>query len=109
MAAVSCVEVGTLKDCGTVDIPRASTLSSDGPRLWVLSVTGSRKTGTYVPDPSQPATVTLMDGFTGDVLGGPVSLPGHTPASLTSYDGHAWVGFHDTGTVVRIDRGDASS
>jgi hypothetical protein len=101
---VNCVEVETLTDCGTVDIPRASTLSSDGPRLWILSVTGSRKTGTYVPDPSQPATVTLMDGFTGEVVGGPISLPGHTPASLTSYDGHAWVGFHDTGTVIRIDR-----
>ena len=102
--AVNCVEVETLADCGRVYIPRASTLSSDCPRLWVLSVTGSQKSGTYVPDPSKPATVTLMNGFTGEVLGGPVSLPGHTPASFTSYDGRAWVGFHDSGTVVRIDR-----
>jgi hypothetical protein len=48
--------------------------------------------------------VTLMNGTTGEVLAGPLALPKYTPASLTSYNGHAWVGFHDTGTVVRVDR-----
>jgi hypothetical protein len=102
--AVNCVEVETLTDCGSVYIPRAAALAGDGSRLWVLSVTGSKKAGTYVPDPSEPATVTLMNGLTGDVLAGPLPLPEFTPASFSSYDGHAWVGFHDTGTVVRIDR-----
>ena len=106
--AVNCVELETWTDCGTVYIPRAGLLSSDGPRLWVLSATGSRKAGIYIPDPSQPATVTLMNGESGDVLAGPVDLPHHTPASLTSYDGHAWVGFHDSGVVVRVDRDKSS-
>jgi hypothetical protein len=101
---VNCVEIKTLTDCGTVEIPRASSLSSDGSRLWVLSATGSKRVGIYVPDPSRPATVTLMNGTTGEVLAGPLALPKYTPASLTSYNGHAWVGFHDTGTVVRVDR-----
>jgi hypothetical protein len=101
--AINCLSVDSLTDCGTVYAPRATALSSDGTRLWVLSATGSRRTGTYVPDPSQPATVTLMNGDTGDVVAGPLELPHHTPASLTSYGGHAWVGFHDAQDVLRID------
>jgi hypothetical protein len=103
--AVNCVLVDTLDDCGTVYIPRASGLSSDGALLWVLSGSGSKKAGTYVPDPSQPATMTLMNGETGQVLAGPIALPQHTPASITSYLGYAWVGFHDTGLVIRIGHG----
>jgi hypothetical protein len=45
-----------------------------------------------------------MEGDRGDVVAGPLELPHHGPASITSYDGHAWVGFHDSGDVVRIDR-----
>jgi hypothetical protein len=106
--AVNCLFVETLTDCGTVSVPRATTLSVDGKWLWVLSTTGSRKATIYIPDPSQPATVTLLNGETGHVVAGPVELPHHTPASLTSYNGHAWVGFHDAEMVVRIDRGEDS-
>jgi len=91
--AVSCVLVETLGDCGTVYVPRATTLSSDGRRLWVLS-----------GGPAKRATVTLMNGDTGDVVAGPLKLPHPGPACITSFDGHAWVGFHDTGDVIRIDR-----
>lgn len=101
---VNCLFVETLAECGAIQIPRASSLSGDGNRLWVLSATGSRKTSVYLPDPSKPASVTLMDGETGEVLAGPVALPEFTPASFTSWDGHAWVGFHDSGEVIRIDR-----
>lgn len=107
--AVNCLLVDTLAECGTVDIPRASELSSDGNRLWVLSATGSSKTQVYIPDPSMPATVTLMNGETGEVVAGPVALPEYTPASFTSWDGRAWVGFHDSGTVVRVDRDKSGS
>jgi hypothetical protein len=102
--AVHCLLIDALARCGRVYIPRAAVVFSDGHDLWVLSVTGSRKAGIYVPDPSQPATVTLVDGTTGEVVAGPVALPGRTPASITSYGGHAWVGFHDSGNIVRIDR-----
>jgi hypothetical protein len=45
-----------------------------------------------------------MNGKTGDVLGGPLELPHLAPASITSYDGHAWIGSHDAQVVIRIDR-----
>lgn len=91
--AVSCLLVRDLTPCGIVDIPQATSLSSDGRRLWVLS-----------GGPSHRATVTLMNGETGGVLAGPLELPYHPPASITSYDGHAWIGFHDAQVVVRVDR-----
>jgi hypothetical protein len=93
--AVSCLIVQDLTHCGSVDIPGAITLSSDKRRLWVLSGNQS---------PSKRATVTLLDGETGGVLAGPLVLPYHAPASITSYNGHAWIGFHDAQVVVRIDR-----
>jgi hypothetical protein len=91
--AVTCLLVETFTHCGSVDIPQATSLSSDGYRLWVLS-----------GGPSKPAAVTLMNGKTGDVLGGPLELPHLAPASITSYDGHAWIGSHDAQVVIRIDR-----
>jgi hypothetical protein len=48
--------------------------------------------------------VTLIDAVTGKVLGGPLVLPDSTPASISAYNGHAWIGFHDTGRLLRIDR-----
>jgi hypothetical protein len=101
---VTCVDVRTLEDCGTVQIPRATSLAADGGNLWVLSSTGSSAATVYEPDPEQPATITLMDGTTGRVLAGPLALTDTTPATLSAFDGHAWIGFHDTGQVVRIDR-----
>ena len=54
--------------------------------------------------PGRP-TVTLVNGGTGEVLAGPLSLPAseHTPGTIFAFNGHAWIGFHDTGTLVRID------
>ena len=95
--AVNCLLVHELTDCGTVYVPRATTLSSDRRSLWVLA-----------GGPGRPATVTLVNGVTGEALAGPLELPHHGPASLTSYNGHAWVGFHDSGDVVRIDRDTAA-
>jgi len=92
-AAVNCMLVETLTACGTVYLRGATVLSSDGRLLWVIS-----------GNPAKPATIALLDGTSGDVLAEPIELPHHTPASLTSYDGHAWVGFHDAEAVVRIDR-----
>ncbi len=101
---INCLLMPELTDCGTVEVPRASILSGDARRLWVLSQTGSRDPSIYLPDPSEPTTVTLVDGLTGDIIAGPVAIHHHTPASLTSFNGHAWVGFHDDEEVVRIDR-----
>jgi hypothetical protein len=100
---VLCVDAVDLASCGKIHIPRAASLASDGARLWVLSSTGSRSSSIYEPDPDQPSTVTLLDGVTGQIIAGPLPLPSFTPATISAFDGHAWVGFHDEGRVVRID------
>jgi hypothetical protein len=102
---VRCIDPTLLSTCGDVSIPRASMLASNAERLWVLSVNGSTSRTLYEPDPNQPATVTLVDGSTGEVLADALPLPSgeHTPASISAFDGHAWIGFHDTGTLIRID------
>jgi hypothetical protein len=102
-------------DCPGIEIPRAVALAADGAclpqgvgkwaacRVWVLAGNGSKSSSLYLPDPKQPATVTLVDGRTGEVLGGPLPLPDTTPATISAFDGHAWVGFHDSGLLVRIE------
>ena len=102
---VRCIDaVLPAADCSQIAIPHATALAADGTDLWVLSATGSTSPTTYLPDPNQPATVTLIDAVTGTVLGGPLALPDSTPASISAYNGHAWIGFHDTGRLLRIDR-----
>jgi hypothetical protein len=102
---VRCIDaVLPAADCTQITIPWAAALAADGNDLWVLSTTGSTSSSIYLPDPSQPATVTLINGVTGKVLGGPLALPDTTPASISAYNGHAWIGFHDTGRLLRIDR-----
>ncbi len=103
-AGVTCVDAVELTSCGDVPVTRPGLLAADGPRLWVLSLTGSRSSRLYLPDPEQPASITVIDGASGEILAGPLALPDITPASLSAFDGHAWVGFHDTGRIVRIDR-----
>jgi outer membrane protein assembly factor BamB len=93
---VHCIRAADFSPCGEVQIPRAQQLAADGRLLWVFSGTGY---------PKQPATVTLVDGMTGDVLGGPVALPdAHHTATISAFGGRAWVGFYDTGRLVGIDR-----
>jgi len=100
---VDCVDAIDLTSCGGIRIPRAASLASDRARLWVLSFTGSTSSSLYEPDPDQPATVTLLDGVSGEIVGGPLALPSYTPATISAFHGHAWIGFHDEGRVVRID------
>jgi hypothetical protein len=100
---VTCTDAIRLTSCGEVLVERAGALASDGHSLWLLSLTGSKDPSLYVPDPDKPATVTMLDGTSGEVLAGPLALPQHTPATISALDGHAWVGFHDTGTLLRID------
>lgn len=100
---VRCRDLIDLTSCGLVRIPRAASLASSDARLWVLSSTGSTSSSIYEPDPSQPATVTLVDGVSGDIVAGPLALPSFTPATISAFRGHAWVGFHDEGRVLRID------
>jgi hypothetical protein len=93
-----------LSSCGEIVIPRATSLASDGARLWVLSSTGSTSASMYLPDEEQPAAVTLVDGSNGQLVAGPLHLPSITPATISAFDGHAWIGFHGDGRVIRIDR-----
>jgi hypothetical protein len=103
---VRCLDVLELTSCGEVRIDRAVSVVSDGARLWVLTATGSTSPSTYEPDPSQPATVILVDGVNGEVVAGPLALPSITPATISAFEGRAWIGFHDEGRVIRIDCGD---
>jgi hypothetical protein len=101
---VHCIDASLLAaDCAEMEIPLAAALAADGQDLWVLTGTGSTSSSIYLPDPDQPATVRLVDGISGDVVAGPLALPDVTPATLSAFDGHAWVGFHDTGRLLRID------
>lgn len=100
-----CVDTVDLASCGKIHIPRAASLASDGARLWVLSSTGSSSSSIYEPDPDQPSTVTLLDGVTGQIVAGPLALPSITPATISAFQGHAWIGFHEDGRVIRIDYG----
>jgi hypothetical protein len=102
-ASVECLDAVRLVPCGHVSIERPGSLAVDGDRLWVLSFTGSRSSRLYVPDPEQPATVTLVDVTTARPIGRPLTLPDTTPASIAAFGGSAWVGFHDTGRILRID------
>jgi hypothetical protein len=102
-AGVSCVDAVQLTSCGAVPLARPGLLATDGSRLWVLSLTGSSSSTLYLPDRAQPASVVLIDGRTGEVSAPPIPLPDTTPASLSAFGGHAWVGFHDTGRILRID------
>lgn len=100
---VRCLDVLELTSCGRVPIRGAASVASDGARLWVLSATGSTSPSSYEPDPTQPATVTLVDGVAGEIVAGPLALPSSTPATISAFRGHAWIGFHDDGRVIRID------
>ena len=102
---VRCIDVLDATSCGDVPVPGAVSVASDGARLWVLSATGSTSTSTYQPDPDRPATVTLVDGVNGEIVAGPLALPSITPATISAFQGHAWIGFHDGGRVIRIDCG----
>jgi hypothetical protein len=83
---ISCVDAGTLETCGDREI-EGTNLASDGGYLWLLS----------------NSSVTLFDGNTGKPLAGPLSLPDTSPSSISANDGHAWIGFHDSGRVIRVD------
>ena len=93
---VHCVTAADFSPCGEIPITWASGLATDGRLLWVLSGQGLR---------TPRATVTLIDGMTGRVLGGPVALPAPPSAmTISAYAGRAWVGFHDSGRLVGIQR-----
>jgi hypothetical protein len=100
--SVSCIDAITLASCGEREA-NVVAIASDDEFLWILSGTGSTNSSIYLPDPSQPATVTLLGGRSGIVLAGPIPLPDVTPASISAANGHAWIGFHDSGRVIRVD------
>ncbi len=102
-SGIHCVDARLLRPCGDVSIRSPVALAGDGGSLWVLSATGSTS-ALYAPDPNEPAQLTELDGTTGEILAGPINLPDFTPARLSVFDGRAWVGFHDTGRLVLVER-----
>jgi hypothetical protein len=97
---IHCLDADTLQSCGDVDIPGYIRLAASGGDLWVLSV----------PPPGssagQRANVTVIDGANGDVLAGPLSIPGGHPSSIAAFQRRAWVGYYHSGTVIEVVRCD---
>ena len=100
---VRCADVQTLEPCGDITIPDAVAIAGSGTHLFVLTATGSSDPDIYIPDPDHPATVVAIDAEAGRRVGSPVPLPDVTPATISAWNQHAWIGFHDEGTVIRID------
>lgn len=100
---VRCIDARRLNPCGFIPMTRASALATDNGLLWVMSMTGSRSPTIYLPDPKQPAMVALYDGASGELLAGPLELPDTTPATIAAFRTRAWIGFHDSGQILRID------
>ena len=100
---VRCADVQTLEPCGDITIPDAVAIAGSGTNLFVLTATGSSAPNIYIPDPDHPATVVAIDAGSGRRVGSPVPLSDVTPATISAWNQHAWVGFHDSGTVIRID------
>jgi hypothetical protein len=100
---IECLDASTLHRCGDVNLPGVVQLAASGRDLWVLSdgATGSSDSSAR----SHGASVTLIDGANGDVLAGPLSVPG-SPSSIATLNGRAWVGYYNSGTVIEIDRCD---
>jgi hypothetical protein len=97
---VQCMDASTLQTCGNVPISTPIQLASDGRNVWVLSDAASRSAGDSNAD---HASVTLIDGTNGNALAGPLPLPGN-PSSIAAFDGRAWVGYYNSGTVIELDR-----
>jgi hypothetical protein len=106
---VRCADVQTLEPCGELSVPDAVAIAGSGTHLFVLTATGSSDPDIYIPDPDHPATVVAIDAESGRRVGSAVPLPDVTPATISAWNQHAWIGFHDEGTVIRIDLAMASA
>ena len=99
---VACLDADTLQSCGEVNVPGFIGLAASDGDVWVLSDTP--RSSDY-SDSEHGKSVTLIDGASGEVLAGPLSIPG-TPSSIAAFQGRAWVGYYNSGTVLEIDRCD---
>ncbi|MGZ5319412.1 MAG: hypothetical protein ACXWFT_13415, partial [Actinomycetota bacterium] len=100
---VRCADIRSLEPCGDLSVPDAVAIAGSGTHLFVLTATGSSDPDIYIPDPDHPATVVAIDAEAGRRVGSPVPLPDVTPATISAWNQHAWIGFHDEGKVIRID------
>jgi hypothetical protein len=99
---VRCLDAFTLESCGALDIPGFIRLAADGRDLWVLSA--PMHGDAYIPGTGRRPTVTLVNGRNGNVLAGPLPIPGGHPSSVAAFQGRAWVGYYATGNVTEIAR-----
>jgi hypothetical protein len=90
----------------SLEIPRAGALSADSAGIWVLSVPGSKSDEVYIPDPSQPAFVTLIDPGTNEPISDRISVD-RTPAEISAANGTLWITHFDTGVLTKIERSGA--
>lgn len=86
----------------STQVPRAGDVVTDSSGVWVLSAPGSKSDTLYIPDPDQPARVTLLDPKTGQEIAESIAVD-NTPARVAVGGGSFWVSHYDTGTVSRIE------
>jgi glutamine cyclotransferase len=99
---VRCLDAFTLESCGGVEIPGFIRVAADGRDLWVLSAPMHGEAS--VPGADRHPTITLVNGRNGNVLAGPLPIPGNHPSSVAAFQGRAWVGYYTTGNVTEIAR-----
>jgi hypothetical protein len=73
-----------------------------------LSAPGSTSDELYIPDPSRPAFVTLIDPVTAKVISEPEFVD-IIPASLAVGEGGIWIAHYDTGTLTSVKAPGAGS
>jgi hypothetical protein len=92
----------------TVAVPRAAGIAADESGVWVLSAPGSTSNELYIPDPSRPGFVTLIDPVTAVVTSKPTFVD-IIPASLAVGESGFWISHYDTGVLTRVETPDAVS
>jgi hypothetical protein len=107
-SAVVKIDAGTGDVLASVPILRAAGIAADESGVWVLSAPGSTSNELYIPDPSRPAFVTVIDPVTVEVISAPVVVD-IIPASLAVGEGGLWISHYDTGVLMRVEAPAAGS
>jgi DNA-binding beta-propeller fold protein YncE len=101
-SAVVRIDAETGDVVATVPVLRAAGIAAGDTGVWVLSEPGSTSAELYIPDPSRPAFVTLIDPMTAEVMSEPAFVD-IIPASLAVGEGGLWISHYDTGVLTRIE------
>jgi hypothetical protein len=85
----------------TIPVRRASGVAVEGSTAWVVAMPRSSDPELFIPIIGT-AAVTRIDTATDEIVGEPLSLDDLQPLALAAWDGRAWVGDYDRGTLTRV-------